>query len=195
MLTSHEPLSHKELDRQWRCLQEQQLKLEWERLNFEREVFTQYAIDNLGARNLLSLSSLQQHQADDEITHDNKYHQNMIGRRVCKWWECNKQYFLGTVERGENDSVYVVYDDGDEAWESSVEDPDDVEYKCCRKTSTCWKLARHTGRCVGSYKVAKKEIITSPSEKNKRKRHPPKRLENDNKWGMGSSRDWVSHEF
>ena len=154
MLVSHEPPSHEELDRQWRYLREEQLKLEWDRLHLERELFTQYTNDNVGAYNLMSLSSI--HIAH-EITQDVKYDESMIGKRVCRWWEGNKQYFVGTVRKVKDDSVYVVYDDGDEAWESSVEDPDDIEYKCCRKTSTCWKLARHTGRCVGCYKITEKK--------------------------------------
>lgn len=185
MLTSasHEPLSHEELDRQSRYLREQQLKLEWERLTFERESFAQYVTDNVGACNLLSLSSKQQPRSENESTNsDKKYDENMIGKRVCRWWEGNKQYFLGTVDKVTNDSLHIVYDDGDEAWESSVEDPDDVEYKCCRKTSICWKLARHTGRCVGTYKKVEKNLMLSRiGKKDARKRQPPKRLENDNK--------------
>lgn len=196
MLVSHEPLSHLELDRQWRYLQEEKLKLEWERLQFERQLFTQYFKDNVGACDLLCLSSDQQHHFDDRDTQyrDEKYDKTMIGKRVCRWWEGNKQYFFGTVENVKRDSVFVVYDDGDEAWESSVEDPDDIKHKCCQKTSSCYKLARHTGRCVGAGKRIVDETISQQLQKNTRIRCPPKRLENDNEWGLGCSRDWVSYD-
>ena len=77
-------------------------------------------------------------------------HGSMVGKRVCRYWHQERRYFAGTATLcrmvGYNLIHYVKYDDGEEHWESELEELA-LSYMCNR-SSACWKRAGHRGRCL-----------------------------------------------
>ena len=227
-----EPPTHEELDRQRRFLEAERIAFEWyklrrSRLDFEAEASTAMYLldlarcDQVGTRNLWALDASDMMHAPgatdmlcvsaNEANLDS-HHDPIIGRRVCKYWEGSKRYFAGTVAASKFQKgvklYFVAYDDGDEAWESEVEDIDDAALPICRRTLTCWKRANHSGKCLGAKCPKKRKTLTrvagdsicatfvteedAATTHECRVRKAPNRLGNDIGWASLQSRRWHS---
>lgn len=165
----HEPPTHEELDRRRRFLESERIAFEWEKLQRERTTFN---ADASSAFHLLELAQprtivpMEALSTEGKSTDENTDvgspvpADSMIGRRVCRYWEGSKRYFPGTVvasnvATGGLAAHYVRYDDGEEKWESEVEDIDDVPI--CQRTSACWKRAGHVGKCIGKKCISRRK--------------------------------------
>lgn len=213
--------SDEELDRQRRRLAQDKLEYEraelefkWEKLRRSRsdwEAQAECAMDLIG---LSSASSDPGHVVnhssprhsidgddDPKLFHDGPI---PVTRRVCRYWDGDQRFYPGTVVDSKKSAGkwyhHVVYDDGEDAWESEVDDIDDPNVPRCRRLPTCWKRRGHCGKCTGMTRVVAKMFKSghAPSTKSEsssssiRDRHPPKRLRDDNDWAQLPSREWRS---
>lgn len=211
-----EPPTHEELDRRRRLLEEERIAFEWHKLQSRRAEFESVSGP---ARHLLDFARSERARhlgapTSAEPPTDHRDAPQMegipfgVGRRVCRYWEGSKRYFTGRVAAVKLDegkrAYFVEYDDGDEAWESEVEDPCDPSLQVCRRSTGCWKRAGHKGVCIGVKRRPKAHITKVIAEdgasdtrlsglvETKRARRSPFRLSNDIGWARLQSRRWSS---
>jgi hypothetical protein len=134
-------------------------------------------------------------QPERHNVNDNNENSEHVGKRKAVWWNDENSYYMGTVSStrkcGNKLLFHVKYDDGDEDWESSVENEDDVMPLLCTKHASCGKLRNHVGRCRGQ-SVIKKSSAPTCRDKDKHLKKRIRKLGDGDGWLDERCRDWTS---
>ena len=123
-------------------------------------------------------------KADAESTDD--LSSSLVGQRVSVYWKHDRRTYLGTISDQDATSghVHVIYDDGDEYWESEWS-----SIATCRRALGCPKPDKHVGRCPCA---SKKRARDQPVLVSSRKRLTTRKLGANDGWGDGCARNWCS---
>jgi hypothetical protein len=212
-MNANDPPSDEELDRQRRFIEQERLQLEREKLALERDKLRRerrdFDVDTMCATELMRLATFETSTVVDAVTDVPSYTDadiSRVGRRVCRWWEGNKRFFPGQVVESKvvkGRPVHrVLYDDGDEAWESDIVDVNDPDLPICKRTPSCWKMENHCGKCIGMKKkptahmdastLRRNALMKNRKSKKRRRRQAPSRLAEDGSWASLQSRRWHS---
>lgn len=206
--------SEEKLSRLPRCQEQERLDLEREKIALEwynvRQARHEFIADTACALNLILLASLKTVEPNVSSWAQATAH-FAVGQRICRWWEGNKRFYPGHIVESKvvNDHWhhYVVYDDGDEAWESDVVDVNDPDLPICQRTASCWKMAGHCGKCIGMTAKNNTFAMNRCGMKRRKKlyddygtngrwykptRQAPYRLAEDVSWSSLQSRRWSS---